>query len=491
MNFPLVSAKRVDELERELQALKAEQESVKGVRAEVEKLKEERDKLDQELSETRGRLRAYVTATKSERTATRESTRRRGFSLTYSDLRECYRQSSIVRACIDTIVRELSNLTWSVVPVKGLSGDDLKNARIEAQNVARLFYNPNSNSESFGRLLSKMLRDLLVLDAGVIEKVRSRSGKIVELWARDGASFFPNQDEHGRIKTYIQVVPEESEPLLSVIELPTENVIYLSLFPRTESPLGMPIIESIYNEVGCHLYALNLLGRFFEEDEIPPGILNVERMGEDARRRLEQWFEEHRGLEMRHRLAVVSGSGAKWIDFKRSNEEMQMVQLLDRFELAVMRAFGIQPIELGVQKASAGAEVQERLGRLGLIRPIAKQLEYYFTTEIVQELSRYPLEFKFIVRPYGDELKHARAAYLRVRSGISSINEERDEEGLPPKEGGDEPFIVVGRRVFYLSKISEHQEEMFEKGADAIEDPVRPIVPGLDDSLAEQILSEG
>ena len=86
--------------------------------------------------------------------------------LPFNTLRQIYKKSSSVRSCVDTISREVSNLKWKVEVKKGFPGSGRKHL-----NIANDFFmNPNFDQESFGQILSKFLTDLLVLDAGVLEK---------------------------------------------------------------------------------------------------------------------------------------------------------------------------------------------------------------------------------------------------------------------------------------------------------------------------------
>ncbi|GAH66359.1 unnamed protein product, partial [marine sediment metagenome] len=159
---------------------------------------------------------------------------RPGARLDYNTINKCYKQSSAVRPAVDGIVREVTTLP---ITVEGFPGQKFDEGHKTA--VEDLLHDPNRNKETFRDILAKALTDVLIYDAGAIEKVKSPSGKLVELMARDGSTFIPVGDEHGVLQSYRQIISGEKA------DFEKDELIYMMLYPRAGSMWGQPIIEAI------------------------------------------------------------------------------------------------------------------------------------------------------------------------------------------------------------------------------------------------------
>lgn len=265
------------------------------------------------------------------------STLRPDARLAYSVLNKCYKRSSAVRPAVDGIVREITTLPFTIDGYPGKKFDEGHKTEVEA-----LLNDPNRNKETFREILAKALTDMLVYDAGAIEKVKSPSGKLVELMARAGDTMTPVGDEHGVLEKYVQNVNGTQQ------DLEKDELIYMMLYPRAGSLWGMPIIESIVDEVGTLLYSNEHIAKSFTEDEIPPGILNLGEIGKQAYLDAKEDFKVGKGQKKEFKLRVVHGTKeVAWIDFKRPNREMQLDELRKSIERIIFRNFGVVPIQLG------------------------------------------------------------------------------------------------------------------------------------------------
>jgi len=159
----------------------------------------------------------------------------KGVRRTYADLtfNQCYtiyRKNSTFRACVETIVRQVSTTPWEIRP----SGRAEYNPE-HASEVEAFLRNPNVNDENFQQLISKVVRDLLIYDAGVIEKVFSlgKPKRLKDLWARDGSSFKPIIDEHGVVTGYVQAITTR-EP--ERVRFKADEIVYIMMHPQTRTP---------------------------------------------------------------------------------------------------------------------------------------------------------------------------------------------------------------------------------------------------------------
>jgi len=100
-----------------------------------------------------------------------------------------------VDMCITTIVDEACAVEWDIVPKAGK--EDSPTFEQHRQQVLDFYENPNTNKESFNHIRRKYLRDVLEIDAGVINKIFNMGQEMVEIVARDGATFTKNPDIYG------------------------------------------------------------------------------------------------------------------------------------------------------------------------------------------------------------------------------------------------------------------------------------------------------
>ena len=205
-----------------------------------------------------------------------------------------YKRTPDVRAAIDAIVRRVATWDWKVEPTLPPSDPGYADALQTAHDATIFLRAPNTDGETWQELWSKIVLDLMVFDAGVIENVFQGTVQpdgtvqaaedLAELVALRGSTVFPVVDIHGHVLGYRQnttgvlgsfpVVEESGGGTTSITPaFGTEQIVYMRLFPNTSSPLGVPLIETIVNEIITILRQSEHSMLAFDADEIPPGIL--------------------------------------------------------------------------------------------------------------------------------------------------------------------------------------------------------------------------
>jgi hypothetical protein len=333
--------------------------------------------------------------------------------LSYALLREIYVRSSYVRPCVDALVRSVSSCPWVVRPFPGGS-------KSHADTVRNFLKDPNSNDESLRSILAQVLTDIMVIDEGVIEKVKSFSGTTLELFARDGATFFPIKDEHGILHGYVQDAPPHEKILFT-----KDEIIYFELFPTTWNSYGLPIIETIVNEVAALMFSVQWIADSFTMDKIPPGILVLGKVGKLAYARAKEEFQG--GEEGKFTVKMFRNVGdAKWIELKKTNSEMQLAELNTKIENIVYRAFGLQPFELGVTHEinRATAQMALRVSQTRIYKPLIQMMGFYLNQNLIQPI--YPdVYFKLIPMDIGDPEVKSRTISNYVKQEILTKEEAR------------------------------------------------------------------
>jgi hypothetical protein len=100
-------------------------------------------------------------------------------------LRSWAEHSEWVRAAINIRKSQIASAEWDIVPASPTEPE----VNLTMQDrIRELLTAPNAKADSFRNFIEPLIEDILVLDAGVIEKVRTVGGDLVELWGVDGGT---------------------------------------------------------------------------------------------------------------------------------------------------------------------------------------------------------------------------------------------------------------------------------------------------------------
>lgn len=146
-------------------------------------------------------------------------------------LRQIARADALARICVNVIKKSVSQCEWEVV-AKKKAPKRTEEYQAEVDNIYDLFEFMNANGENMRILLDRVLEDLLILDAGAIEKVRSLDGsKLVALNSVDGATIRPVYNEYGELgdPAYFQVVNGKI-----TAEFGQNDIVYMMANPQND-----------------------------------------------------------------------------------------------------------------------------------------------------------------------------------------------------------------------------------------------------------------
>lgn len=115
--------------------------------------------------------------------------------VSFDVLRQLAKHDAVVRICVNVIKKSVSQSKWHI-GVHPNAPKGKKGYEKERQQVLEVFEFINMNGENMRILLDRVLEDLLILDAGAIEKVYSLDGQnILGLNSVDGATLRPVYNE--------------------------------------------------------------------------------------------------------------------------------------------------------------------------------------------------------------------------------------------------------------------------------------------------------
>jgi hypothetical protein len=355
---------------------------------------------------------------------------RRGV-LSFDSMNRVYEQNALVRAVVDTKCRQIAGLEWDVNP----PDEDTVSDPFAKARVKRLLNRPNSNGDSWTEFWLSVLRDIFVLDAGAIEKVRTADARLVELVPLDGSTIIPFADTHGRLTGYRQVVKQRDGKELTA-EFGPRDLIYFRANPSTRKLWGFSPLESLSLEIGADVFGMQHNISAFTDGNLADHLLIMGRAGAAVLERMNEAFEAIKGRGWQ--LPIIKdvedgGAGAKLFTLKSTNRDMefqQFEQWVFQRICAVYQTSADEIIQLQAHLTRAAGESQREIHADKGTGPELAIIAHKLTQHVVSEFSP-DLEFLFTEKSKTDELEEAQVWATFAGSG-RPLNELRRERGLEP-----------------------------------------------------------
>ena len=412
-----------------------------------------------------------------------------GRILTAEQLWLCYQRVPDVRASVDAIVRRVATWDWVITPTVSPKDDDYAQLIDVCKKADSFLRAPNTDGETWQEVWTKAITDLLVFDAGALENVFGgkwdddgvfqAEGDLQEIVALRGSTIYPIVDAYGHVEGYKQSYTGIDSTNLFVNQqeavhdgtlkkglFSPNQVVYMRLFPNTQSPLGTPIIESIVNEVITMLRQSEHTMLAMDANEIPPGILVLTGIAGNAAQAAMADLQNMKGKD--HRIRVITtpdpkGSGAHWVELRHKAKDVDFVNVISNVRKTIFRVFGVMPVEMGLTSdmPKAVGQVQLDVSTSHLINPILELIEAKINARILPlvigddaDLQRVKFTFDREAK-LSPEQQREKALSLNtlIGQGVMTRNEARAELGLAPIENGDVMTITTGQGTFALEQI--------------------------------------
>jgi len=356
-----------------------------------------------------------------------------------------------------TISNEVASLPWKVFADDGVGVPDEILKKTEDW-----FYNPNNNDESLEYVLKMFVKDILEVEAGVLEKVWNLKGEFVEIYVRDGGTFTKNPNLHGVLPLSRETDPE-AEPAYyqygwltgsRPIPFDRREILYAIGSPRADSIYGTSRIEVLFDVLQLLTYGVDSNLEYFSDNNVPKGAFIMDGANDaDIRAFGKMWQETLRKKDPSgkwrkhyHKMPVMNKKG-EFVRIGFSNLELELLEQQKWFTKIVWACFGITPSELGFTEDSNRATeiVQSNVFKRKAISPLVALIEYQFNTNLINDLpwikgTAYEgkVRFEFDKFDLQEELAKRELYKVDIEKGIRSRNEIREELNLEPKEGGDD-----------------------------------------------------
>ena len=290
-----------------------------------------------------------------------------------------------IRAAIDHRCNQVGHTDWGIVPIEpGEPFDDELRTRI----LTALVF-PNTRKDSFRSLMQLVTQDLMVLDAGVMEKQRTFAHEPCGAVAVDGGAvrIFPDWDGTDQNAPHYAWMPMNTWRA----SFTNDEMIYIMARPSTHRLYGLSPLEILKETIEAEINAAVYNKRQVQQAS-PSGIINL---GENIGREQVASFRAFWDSEIAGRRGTAFMGGAKnpeFIRWDQNNREMQYMQWQVYLIRKICAVFGMNAQDLGMtlEMNRATAEVAEGISEDSGLRPLLSLIEEYLNREFVADFQRIP-----------------------------------------------------------------------------------------------------
>ena len=372
----------------------------------------------------------------------------------------------------------------------------------------------NRNRQSWDNIVKTFARDILSVDAGILELVPEEDdGFLSEMYARDGATFTKNPDIHGILPSpkpdnepayyqfsvtgamgvrmygseglpkftdlmeglYAEMAMRFAYGRREPVQFTQDQMVWMEERPRSWSVYGFGRVQSVSRVVELLLNQDLVNKKYFTSNEIPEGIINIanaDKAGIDAFR--EYWNEEIKGQH--HKVAIVNGD-ARWIGFRQLLKDLQFLESQRWYNLLTWMCFGLNANEVGdvgdVNRSTA--EEQSLTVYRKTTMPLLALIANYMTVQVLPFMEAYQRiggEMEFAFETTNPEIERMTRERQRedIVAGVATVNEVRLLRGEEILPWGDWPNSLV-------DSLSRNQPEWFLENVMGVEDVPSPSFP--------------
>lgn len=403
-------------------------------------------------------------------------------SVSFDTLRRFSVTNEIVRAAINARKRQITQLAWEIVPIDKNDKTDYSKA---TEEVRAFFKGIGGYKVRFRELIDTVIEDLLVLDAVALYKQRAANNQLLSLIPVDAATIVLRVDEAGNTPLPPEIAFKQIINGKVVAELTADELIYEMMNPRSNTPYGLPPIESlilvISSMLRSELYNLNYL----TDGNIPEGIFHVPEswtapMIQEFQSTWDAYLAGDSKATAKLRF-MPGGQGAGYVPTKKPTD-MAFHEFNQWLMQIICAMFDIPPQELGFtqqQSTRANAKEQTDIAMRRSMLPLANFLTEIWN-DIVQEELGYPgLQFKYIGIEDRDLLTEAQVQQIQLASGLRTVDELREDQGWEPL-GVTTPYVIGMVQDLAVAMNNTQPQTVVEDGSDDTATGTSGLKPGQD-----------
>lgn len=299
-------------------------------------------------------------------------------------------------------------------------------------------FEPESDFETF---LSKILDDLMVIDAVAIEPRKTNGGEVYAFDYVDPSTITLKINTDGRRPAPPEIAFQQILYGIPANDFTSEELLYFRRSVRSYKLYGHSPVEKLLLIINTQeLHALDWLN-FYTTGNVPLGFINGETgWTPEQIKQYQEWLDEFNDLERRAGLTVIPADAkyqAAKIEFARRIEEAEWLAR------EICAGYGVSPSAYVKQVNRATAQnASEEEDDQALIPWARASCRIINTCKRTAFGPKYDdVEFEFRPRQDPDAEKQAGIDKVYLSTGVYQIDEVRAREGKEPL--GLPPGIVT------------------------------------------------
>lgn len=335
----------------------------------------------------------------------------------------------------------------------------------------------SDREDDFSDYLEMLVRETLTIDQVATELQRNRKHDVIAFWLLDGATIKRiNPEEYNNVNAEVKVTSKSR--FCQIVDYKITNIYsdedLLFDYKNKRADIrfrgfGYSPVEQAIDMITTLLFGYNYARDQLMRDRVPKGFIQV--MGDVGSEQLdairEYWYSAMSGAGGQWNIPIVpsgkDGVGIDWKNIQATNRDMEYHKLMMFVSSVIAAVFNIDMAELGIKaddSTSLIGENSESRVRSSKDRGLAGLLTFVeqHINKILRKIT-VDYKFRFVGLERDDESTLADLRKKEVETRMT-INEVRQEDGLPPLEG-DYANIVLNPQavqVYLNDKNAERQE---------------------------------
>jgi HK97 family phage portal protein len=364
-----------------------------------------------------------------------------------------YAKNEIIYSCMTFKSDSFARVEMDVVNAQG---DVLQNHPLDL-----LMSMPNPHTTEF-EMMQKIMTDLDLYGLAYLEKVRSRSGQVVQLW---------------RLRPdYVRPVPSTTEFIQYYefdnntgrkVQLPFEDVIEFKLYDPLNEYRGLAPVTVAARIGDVDTGGVDYLKNFFDHGGMPAGFITTAQPVSDtiAAQIGTDWESRYGGKDKWTKPAVLS-YGAEYKQLGSSLKDLQTDKLDAKTVSRICMTLDVNPILIGAAHGLARSTFNNYQTALKSfwqegLQPQMKRIIETFNTQLAIEFGvKLQWDLSNIPALQEDKDQVWKRAGAALTGGGITVDEYRALIGLEKVKGGD---IFLRRQVIEVGTDGEEEEKSHGK----------------------------
>jgi phage portal protein BeeE len=400
--------------------------------------------------------------------------RERPSVLTYETLRQMSVKNTVVAAVIQTRVNQVAAFCrpqqgkydrgYKVIlrdrrdTKRQMSPEEERQAvEIERMIETTGFLMPDeraSDRDSFVAFIKKSVRDILIYDQWVWEKIRDRRGLISRFIC------LPSHTIRPAVNDFEHMSPEERRSRVSHVQVYEDTVIaeyspddiaWCIMNPRSDirvNSFGFSPVEQLSNVITSWLFGFEYNTRFFTQGSAIKGLINIKGAIPDRQlksfRRM--WYSMvGGGVQNAWKTPILNAEDLQWVSMHSTNREMEYGDWMDFLTKITTGIFSMSPEEINFQYGNTGqtSTLSQPDNEKTIIeskdkglRPLMEFIQDSLNQHLIWEINP-DFEFAFTGLDAKSEDKEREANTVEVKHfrTVDEIRALSDLDPLPDKKG--------------------------------------------------------